>query len=142
MGKSSRDLEPAFSINIGDHAYYIFDEKVTWEQARINCESLGGYLATFASEEEWKPMQLLLQSNQLHCWFGGYGNGSIETWKWITGEKWTYSDWCRGVPNNDFNGSENYLGTWTSTYQWNDYRPDTLLGFICEIGEVEELPIL
>ena len=114
---------------------------MTWQEAREYCEELGGYLATFTTEDEWVEIHEVIKEHKKQYWFGGYGNGAIDTWKWVTGEEWSYSDWCPGEPNNDYGGTENYLGTYTSSYRWNDYKPNRTFGFICEYGDIKKLPI-
>ncbi len=136
LSVNAETYSPVATIDWNGHTYHLYDKSMTWQEAKEYCESIGGYLATFTSEEEWKTIHEYIKSNGTQCWFGGYGKGAIDTWVWITGEDWTYTDWCSGEPNNDYGGRENYLGTWTGSYQWNDYRPDVELGFICEFGDV------
>ncbi len=136
ISASAAIYSPVAVIDWNGHTYHLYDESMTWEEAKQYCENSGGYLATFTSEEEWNVIHEQIIENGNQYWFGGYGKGSIDTWIWITGEAWSYSDWCPGEPNNAYNGAENYLGTWTGSYQWNDYRPDVELGFICEFGDV------
>ena len=125
------------SIEYNGHTYYLFDKELTWQEAKEYCEKIGGYLATFTSEDEWSIVHEEIKNSGFNCWLGGYGKGAIDTWAWITREEWTYFDWCSGEPNNDYGGTENYLGTYRSSYQWNDYRPETKLGFVCEFGDVD-----
>lgn len=113
----------------------------TWETARIDASSKGGYLATITSHAEWS----FLQAN-MYDWVGpvdphyntcaacGYRSyqgflggfqepGSSEPgggWGWITGEPWSFTAWSGGEPNNSPNG-EDYLLTWFhNSSGWND----------------------
>lgn len=126
---------PSARTEWNGHTYYFYEEYVTWHEAKAYCEDLGGHLATFTSEEEWKVIHEKNIELGDYFWLGGYGAGDLDSWQWITGETWSYSDWCYGEPNNDYDGTENYLGTYTGSYQWNDYRPEETLGFICEVEE-------
>ena len=65
---------------------------MTWQEDREYCEEIGGYLATFTTEDEWAEIHEVIKEHKKQYWFGGYGNGSIDTWKWVTGKEWTYSD--------------------------------------------------
>lgn len=118
--------------NFNGHTYKFFDTKMTWNQAKETCEKMGGHLATFTSQEEWMYIYKYICDNEKQYWLGGNDADNEGEWVWITGENWNYSDWCNNEPNNDYGGTENYLGTYTSTYQWNDYRESEQLGFICE----------
>ncbi|MDO4618411.1 MAG: lectin-like protein [Clostridia bacterium] len=134
----ANDFIPVENTKFNGHTYYFYNDKMTWREARDFCEAQGGYLATFTSEEEWEHIHEIIKEQNTHYWFGAYGNGYINTWKWITGEEWSYADWCPNEPNNDYGGAENYLGTYKSSYCWNDYKPDVTLGFVCEFGEVRD----
>lgn len=118
--------------NLNGHTYKFFNTKMTWKQAKETCEKMGGYLATFTTKEEWDYIHKYIRDNKEQYWLGGNDADNEGEWVWITGENWNYSDWCNNEPNNDYSGTEDYLGTYTSTYQWNDYRESEKLGFICE----------
>lgn len=128
------------------HYYERFDSEVTWDQARLLAEGMShngvqGHLVTITSLEE----NLFLTndaalgdgaSDLLHVhWTGGYQPaGSTEPdggWAWVTGEAFSYSNWCPGEPNNY--DDEKYLGFdhgfTTDGKMWNDlpaltYPPD------------------
>ncbi len=129
--------------NFNGHTYKFFDTKMTWNQAKETCEKMGGHLATFTSQEEWMFIYKYICDNEKQYWLGGNDADNEGEWMWITGENWNYSDWCSNEPNNDYGGTEDYLGTYTSTYQWNDYRDIEQLGFICEWdnGSIEAMTL-
>ena len=60
---------------------------------------------------------------------GGIRDG--DTWRWITGEPWSYINWYPGEPNN-LNGIEIYLATWVIPGTWNDIYPAYAAGYIVE----------
>lgn len=105
------------------HFYERVDSQVTWNQARAMANGMSyngvqGHLVTITSLEE----NLFLTNDSalgdagadlLHVhWTGGFQPaGSTEPaggWSWVTGEAFSYSNWCPTEPNNS--GDENYLG--------------------------------
>ena len=52
-------------------------------------------------------------------WLGGTDQEQEGEWRWVTGEKWKYSQWAGGEPNN-YTGGENYLGVFSKPCGWND----------------------
>jgi len=111
----------------------IIEDAFTWAEAKIDSELKGGHLATIANVLEHNEV-LKLTKNRSACWLGGYQpTGSVEpagNWSWITGEKWTYSPWALGEPNNA-NGQENYLST-SVTGAWNDHPVGEKQAYVLE----------
>lgn len=115
-----------------DHYYARIPQPLTWEQARIAAERLGGHLATITSAEEnafITPLVIDGVNNVSHLGGRRVENG----WAWITGEPWGYSNWFPGEPNNA-SGDENYLATWVAPGTWNDVFPSYLAHFVVEWG--------
>jgi len=115
-----------------DHYYARIAQALTWEQARVAAQQLGGHLATITSAAEnafITPLVIDGSNNVSHL--GGYRvqNG----WAWVTGEPWGYSNWYPGEPNNN-SGDENFLATWVSPGTWNDIFPSYLAHFVVEWG--------
>ncbi len=119
------DNEPYFvkSTEYNGHIYTMYWADMSWSEAQAWCKKQGGYLATVTSQKEWDTIKwLVAHYNAPCCWLGAENtNGS---WKWVTGENFTYSDWIPGEPNCA-NGNEFYLGTlggsYINAYQWNDF---------------------
>jgi hypothetical protein len=131
--------------------YQIFDNWLTWNEAKAYCESLGGHLATITSKAELDYILSLLESHKTmqFYWLGGTEQ-TEGVWKWITGEKWEYTNWDveHGEPNQYEGNEEDYLHLYNyfkvdnKVYErglWNDlpnaggnnYIGSTF-GFICE----------
>lgn len=121
--------------------YYVSEASILWEEAKINCELIGGHLVTISSEEE---NELVWQgvyanglnpggSNNYQAWIGLYQNFDAPDysepaggWEWVTGEPVEYSNWGPTEPNNtdqgyfvhmtDANGAcpegDDICGTW------------------------------
>jgi len=136
-----------------NHKYQIIDKLMTWQEAKEYCESLGGYLVTITSAEEQAFIASLIKEKgftQNRFWMGATDKDKEGTWKWITGEKFDYSNWGRTQPNNGESGGQHYgvFVAYDATYngikllaeQWDDINEDSEedIYFICEWGEVEK----
>ena len=132
------------------HTYSLYDMGLTWNAAKLYCESLGGYLATITSQEEQDFIETLTENAaRNYYWLGGTDEETEGIWKWITGETFTYNKWSKGNPNNGQPEGENYTAIlaankWQSKNEWNDFSDngsiddiETDFGFICEWGDIE-----
>ena len=123
------------AIEYNDHYYKVIDMNMSWKEAKAYCESLGGHLITITSKEEDDFVFGII--NELFvgdCWFGATDEKVEGTWEWVTGEKFEYTNWDSCQPDNDYDGTEDYLGSYYGS-AWNDFRNDDLdveKWFICE----------
>lgn len=132
---SSEPIEVSTKI-FNNKKYTVFNSGYNWEEAKNWCEENGGHLATVTSQKEWDNVKTLLADfNYTYCWLGAESTSG--EWKWVTGEKFSYSDWYAGEPNCA-NNNEFFLGTFGTTFLegklWNDYdlNSDGVGGFVCE----------
>lgn len=156
--KPIEDYIPRDKVEWNGHDYWIFDNYLSWGTARQFCEALGGHLATITSEGEENAIassNALSTTSQIGFWLGGSDAEEEGTWKWLTGEDFTYSNWHpEGQPDNaalphpwidGLTVHENYLMIYSSKSPdfittapqayWNDFRSNTSsrdIGFICE----------
>ena len=123
------------AIEYNDHYYIVIDISMSWKEAKAYCESLGGHLITITSKEEDDFAFGII--NELFvgdCWLGATDEKVEGTWEWVTGEKFEYTNWDSCQPDNDYDGTEDYLGSYYGS-AWNDFRNDDLdveKWFICE----------
>lgn len=142
---------PADAQKYKGHSYKVYDESRTWTEAKAYCERLGGHLVTITSAEEQSLISLMsyVCSKDLY-WIGAYGGVSTGSWKWVTGEKWDYTNWSQAnMPKPDnVEGNEDYVciyrimlnnnmpGTWNDEPNNGSATDDSYLipkfGFICE----------
>ena len=100
--------------------YYLFDQAMTWEEAKEFCESAGGHLVSITTRTEQDVvMHLAEQGTQSNYWIGAYDQESESHWTWTTGEAFSYSYWESGEPNNT-DGVEHYVHLRKSNGRWND----------------------
>lgn len=129
-----KDSIPKKAVRNGNH-YYLIVEKdgFTWEDAKAACEKQNGHLATITSKSEQKFIDKL-NKNETRLWIGGYRDDDGK-WKWVSGEKWKYTNWGDGEPNNSSNvvSNEKYVAVWPQ--KWNDMANTNTFeqsGYICE----------
>ena len=128
---------PANTVSYDGHTYDLYNDIMTWDEAKAKCEELGGHLVTITSAEEQETVAGLIQGQaRTGYWIGGsskYGS------TWVTGEEFSFSNWEPGEPNLD--GGEDSYGIYTGTGTWNDWSASNKsvvtnksigLGFICE----------
>lgn len=134
------------------HTYKVFDEGMTWTEAKSYCENIGGYLTIIGSQEEQNVVEGLLKEKNFY-WIGASIDLEEEnaTWYWINGKPMEYTNWHGTQPDN-FTGNESCLMMYNypnpldgSTIKgvWNDVQEDGTCndeeffgaensGFVCE----------
>ena len=115
--------------NYNGHSYYRSTGIATWTTARSNCSSMGGYLVTITSSGEQNFLYGLWPSG----WIGLTDEVTEGTWKWVTGETYSYSNWNSGEPNNS--GNEDYV-QFVSNGKWNDLNNNNSLPYVIEFDYI------
>ncbi|MCL2244017.1 MAG: SUMF1/EgtB/PvdO family nonheme iron enzyme [Treponema sp.] len=113
--------------------YEVVNQSMNWENAKLEAERRGGYLAVITSAQEQSTIESLLNRDGIinNYWLGGYRDTN-NTFIWITGEPMNYSNWYPGEPNND-SGYENRIELWRDfNWMWNDSSQSNYFGFIIE----------
>ena len=82
--------------------YEVVNQALSWTDAKAAAERAGGHLAVITSAEEQRTIEALVTSNGTRnvYWIGGYCE-SDRVWKWVTGERMSYTNWGPGEPNNN-----------------------------------------
>jgi hypothetical protein len=125
-------------------------EGITWEEAKVAAQAMGGHLATVRNAAENEYIYSLVSNDDRYWFVDGYGSslgpwlggyqpdGSPEPgggWKWITGEPFSYTNWGSGQPDN-FAGEDRlqfYGARKTKSSKWNDIaRNFKARGYIVE----------
>lgn len=120
------------------HHYLVVDnvDDLNWHDAKKQCEAWGGHLATISSKEEAEFISKL--ADGVYLYLGATDEKKEDTWEWVDGTKWSYTNWMEGQPN-DYGGSEDYLATYDGG-EWVDVDSEGSgfwmpTGFICEWDE-------
>lgn len=133
----------------GNHYYKVYDSGLSWEDAEKYCNAMGGHLVTITSQGEQNFVKKLISSHGRNSYWLGAHADKKGNWKWVTREKFSYSNWQPGQPD-DYK-YENTLMMYRHVNpmnpnkfgEWNDLRSDGTcngetffglnnFGFICE----------
>jgi hypothetical protein len=115
--------------NYNGHSYYRSTGIANWTTAKANCAAMGGYLATVTSSGENSFLFNLWPSG----WIGLTDEVTEGTWKWVTGETFSYTNWNSGEPNNSNN--EDYI-QFVSGGRWNDLNNNSSLAYVLEFDYI------
>jgi len=92
-----------------NHTYRVFEESLTWTEAKIKCEENGGHLATISSYEEQEFIQNIIKSvKKENLWIGGFYSDETGSWTWVDNSEWNYTNWDVSQPDN-YSGDEYFL---------------------------------
>lgn len=126
---------------VGKGIFSVVDGVFTWEQARVHALAKGGRLAVFGSLPEWQGALLALGSDafmgRLGLWIGATDQAEEGTWRWVTGEPFTFQNWAEGKPDNsnDSDFAEVAGAELIAPGKWYDRRSTTIRdGYILEKG--------
>ena len=126
------------AVGGNDHWYQYVATTKTWDLAKADAETRGGYLATVTNAGE-NDFVNSLYAPSVAPWLGGYQNRSAlnysepnGAWRWVTGETWSYTNWNAGQPD-DAGNAEHYLqGNVSSTKKWNDANGAIAFPYVVE----------
>lgn len=76
-------MAPSEIVIYNGHSYQLYDEKVTWEEAKARCAELGGYLLTITDSGEQEIIQNLLAKygNRESYWMDGSDDNADGIWE-------------------------------------------------------------
>uniref|UniRef100_UPI0037E96442 C-type mannose receptor 2-like n=1 Tax=Semicossyphus pulcher TaxID=241346 RepID=UPI0037E96442 len=121
-------------VKINGRLFRYFPTSVTWAEAEKNCQSAGGNLGAVHSVDEYHAVQsLILRSSHAHtpAWIGGTDAHHEGDWIWSDGSRFTYTDWCRGEPNNAGWSQHCLQMNYGSAKCWDDVSCSTSLPYVC-----------
>ena len=125
-------LEGAVKNPDNGNYYKVFSTKMTWEQAKAYCDSVGGHLATVTSETENELCYALFEESGVsNCYLGGEDLEIDGDWNWVTGEAWEYNSCHEGEPTGK---EQNVLAYWDNYGNgfWDDIASGQSAVFMCE----------
>jgi hypothetical protein len=80
------------------HWYFYMPGHFSWLQAKAIAEELGGHLATITSPDEYNAARGIVNrrlSEGEACWLGAEADKPRGTFRWVTGEPWSFTHWGR-----------------------------------------------
>jgi hypothetical protein len=111
--------------NYNGHSYYRSTGNAFWLNAKANCEAMGGHLVTVTTAAENNFIFNIWPSG----WIGLTDEVNEGTWRWVTGETYSYTSWNPGEPNNA--GNEDYV-QFVGSGKWNDLPNGVSLPYVLE----------
>lgn len=129
IGWAATPLKTRFSGN--GHYYQRLDEaSISWSKAKLQCETLSGYLATITSENEQNFIADAFLDSSGDALKGYHIGGQKLSgkWKWINNETWNYTNWWDGHP---FNVADR-LSIYNDGYWLDKNISKNIDGYICE----------
>ena len=97
------------AVSFQGKEYKVFDQNLTWDAARVECERRGGRLVEISSLEENQFILNLAQRAKLESvWLGATDQDKEGGWEWLSGQPMNFIKWGPGQPNNRRN-AEHYL---------------------------------
>lgn len=111
--------------NYNGHSYYRSTGSAFWLTAKSNCEAMGGHLVTVTTSGENSFIFGIWPSG----WIGLTDEVNEGTWRWVTGETYSYTSWNPGEPNNA--GNEDYV-QFVGGGKWNDLPNSVSLPYVLE----------
>jgi hypothetical protein len=129
---SDHDKIPDSVEKAGYSVYTQIIGSYTWHDALSDAISRGGFLATVPTKEAHYKILSIIKDRK-SSWLGGHDQTKQNRWEWITGEKWSFSKWAKGEPNN-YGGPEDglILSFGKDREYWNDGKVSTRCSYILE----------
>ena len=122
-------------VQYGGHYYRVFEhpEGIEWDDARAQCEILGGYLVIINDAEE-NDFLTSIGAAKRRFHLGASDADTEGDWRWVDGSPMTFQNWHEHQPSEhpDYARLENYLSA--EPFQWPKWSsgPSRADGFICE----------
>ncbi|KAJ8337091.1 hypothetical protein SKAU_G00383110 [Synaphobranchus kaupii] len=100
---SYMDYCPPGWTEFNERCFKFISGSTNWADAEINCENIGGNLASVHSEEEYAFIRQLVKqhdSSEPTFWLGLSDHYKEDTWLWSDGTRVDFTLWNPGEPNN------------------------------------------
>ena len=124
----------------GNHKLYnVYSSNASWLGAKSIAASSGGTMACVTSQAEQDVVTAAVAEFGMPCWLGGEAATS-GSWKWVTGESFSYTNWATHQPTFG-SGGENYIEVRTDG-KWEDhdcgssssYQSPAVYGYVLEFA--------
>ena len=120
-------------LSAGGRTYALFNDVLTWSDAKEKCEALGGHLVTITTAGEQKIVNALTGKGARPAyWIGLTDQANENSFQWVTGESFSYANWKDGAPAND--STRNWVQM-AADNKWcvsSQFDAATAIGFLCE----------
>lgn len=122
---NGKALIPQKTVYYNKNKYEVYPVNAnldSWTFFKTYAESVGGHLVVITSEAEQSAVEDMLDDSVSGYYIGATDETTEGTWKWVTGEPFSYTNWSTGQPDN-YNGTEHYMiqqNNDTISNKWND----------------------
>jgi hypothetical protein len=136
--RSPNSRRPADAREFQGKYYKLFPQQVSWHEASLRCQQMGGVLAVVTNEAQSRFLTRVVSENGLDAaWLGATDEQIEGRWVWVDGTPMRYSNWDPvGRQPNNKQGLEHYLVLWVShDGKWCDQPTNSIElspGFICQ----------
>ena len=90
--------------------YKVYNKYMFPAKAQKYCKKMGGHLVTITSQKEQDFVgRLANRGKQDGYWIGATDYKTAGKWRWMNGDKWDYTNWNSGEPNNGLGSGEDYV---------------------------------
>jgi len=127
LSADASEIVPATNkVPFEERYYQLFDVGLTWDEARVHAQSLGGDLVAIRNVATQSFIEKLVQrGNKTEYWLGGYhiATSGANQFRWVTGESMNFTNWWPNEPNNLYYGNglwENRIVMSANYGRWND----------------------
>ena len=137
----SSGVEPQASYIYNGHLYELYDHRATFAHARVTASQKGGHLVSITSSGEQTAVMNLIKGDSgwdysgMGWYIGASDSAKEGTWKWDSGEAFSYKNWNTGEPNNA-GGAENYAAVLING-KWNDVTGSGYFPYVVEYDTVD-----
>lgn len=107
---------------------YFVGEAMTWTDSVLFCEEMDAVLTSIHSDEENQYINNLCGGD---CWFGLNRIGDSNSWQWVDGTPFDYSNWADGQPDN-YSTGEDFGEFFLGEEFWNDLDGNNLRTPVCK----------
>ena len=144
-------LVPPDAKSFQGKRFKVFQEELTWHQAKERCEAIGGHLAIVTSEAESDFVNTSISEAGVDtAWLGATDEQAEGKWLWVDGTvMWVngramgFTNWDTAVkqPNNKGTGEHYLVSIISRAGKWSD-QPDRSVerhvGYVCQWDAVAE----
>lgn len=121
------------------HWYKFYHTKVSWLEAKAQCEALGGYLVCVETPAENQFVKSIVfagtqDESMFVSWIGANDIASEGKFVWLDGSPLEYFDWMASEPSGSNESYVGYIvnGPSTLTMKWGDQADYHRGYFLCE----------
>ena len=124
---------------LAEKSFTYYDGPKSWEDARNECQSRGGNLATIHSQAENDAAHDSLCGSK-RAYIGLHDRSVEGAFEWVDGSDFNFANWAPGEPNSYGGTEEDCVGFHVyGGEQWNDfscsgYDGGDSIGYVCQDG--------